>query len=252
MALVKKEVAAAPVGAFEEVVEGAEQQVETVAEQASAAKAQPSAVDKAKVEATVAVAKAKNTAVGAVGKFETVLSNLENALPAVDFGVLPRLKGSNGLILDGDNAKLGNEITITLISFNDQYVVTPGEDDDEATKLVKYSTDGVTIDATGQMVADYIHQLKTVDGYENAESKHYVELIGILNSSAIESEHKDNMVQISLSPQSRKAFEAYRIQQSVKVKMGRIEAAGTEEIKISAVVKTMGKFTFTVLVPTAA
>ena len=238
MALVKKEVAA-----FEEV-DAVEGTVETVAEQT----AQPTAADKAKVAATVAIATVKSTAVGAVGKFSTVLSDFENVIPAMDFGVLPRLKGSNGLILDGDNNKLGDEVQITLVSWNNNYVITPGSDDDEATKLVKYSTDGVTIDATGQSVADYIEQLRNVEGMKDAEMKHYIELIGILNSSTTDSEHAGNMVQISLSPQSRKSFEAYRIQQSVKIKMGRVEAEDSEELTVRAAVKTMGKFTFTILV----
>lgn len=207
----------------------------------------PSAEDKAKVSATVAVAKAQTTAVGAVGKFQTALQSFENALPAIDFGVLPRLKGSNGLILDNDNGKLGSEIQMTLISFNDQYVVTPGEDSDEATKLVKYSSDGITIDETGQAVAEYIQMLVEVEGYKDASVKHYLELVGILNSSEKESEHVGNMVQVSLSPQSRKAFEAHRLQKSVKIRMGRDTEEGAEEIKIKAVVKTMGSFTFTIL-----
>lgn len=241
MALVKKP-AVETSAAFEEVdtVEGT---VETVAEQS----AKPTAADKVKVAASVAVASAKNTAVGAVGKFETALSGYENALPAIDFGVLPRLKGSNGMIMDGDNSKLGAEVRITLISFNDQYVITPGVDDPAATKFVKYSADGITIDSTGQSVASYIQQLKDVDGYEDADVKKYCEVIGILNKAEKETEHVGNMVQLSLSPQSRKSFEAYRLQQSVKIKMGRATEEGSEELVFRAVVKTMGNYTFTIL-----
>ncbi|MDI1360636.1 hypothetical protein [Methylotenera sp.] len=243
MALVKKPavVAETTVGQFEEV-EG-EQTVETVAEQAA-----PSAADKVKVEATVAIAKAQNTAVGAVApKFQTVLSEFENALPIIDFGVIPRLKGSNGQIMDGDNASLGNNVQITLVSFNDQFVLTPGEDSDEATKLVRYSSDGVTIDATGQSVAEYINYLVVTEGYKDASVKHYLEVIGILNTAAEGQKHLGDMVQLSLSPQSRKAFDGYRIQRSVKVRMGKVPADGSEEITFRAKVKTMGKFTFTVL-----
>ena len=244
MALVKKPVDAAPVGAFEEVETEGTTTVENEVEQS----AEPSVTDKVKVEASAAIAKAANTSVGKVGKFQTALSDFENALPAIDFGVLPRLKGSQGAILDSDNKTLGDEVSLTVISFNNQYVVTPGEDDDESTKFVKYSSDGITIDATGQLVSEYIAQLVTVDGYPNAEMKHYLEVVGILNKTAKPSELVGEMVQVSMSPQSRKAFEAYRLQRSVKIRMGRATAEGSEEIIIRAVTKTMGKFTFTVLV----
>lgn len=234
MALVKKPAAPA---AFEEM------ETSQVVEQDST----PTAEDKAKVAAVNAVAKAQSTAVGSVGKFQTALQAYEDALPAIDFGVLPRLKGSNGLILDADNAKLGSEVQITLISFNNQFVITPGEDSDEATKLVKYSSDGVTIDETGQSVADYIKYLVDVEGYKDASSKHYLELVGILNSAEKDTEHLGNMVQLSLSPQSRKSFEAYRLQKSVKIRMGRDTEEGAEELTIRAVVKTMGNYTFTIL-----
>ncbi len=254
MALVKKvaETTSVAAGQFEEIEnEGttvdnaAEATVETAAE-AAAADAKPSVADKAKVAATVAVAKAQTTAVGAVApKFETALGGYQNALPAIDFGVLPRIKASNGAAMDGDDNRLGETFQMTLISFNDNYVVTPGVDDAKSTEFVRYSLDGVTIDSTGQLVSDYINELKTVEGYKDAEMKNYLDVIGILNSSEKPSEHLGNMVQVSMSPQSRKSFEAYRLQQSVKIKMGRAVEEGSEELTFKAVVKTMGNYTFT-------
>lgn len=246
MALVKKTVADVNTvaGDFEDVTEN--EVIEDEAQNAANTKDKPTVADRVKVEATVAVAKAANTAVGAVGtKFQASLGSFENALPAVDFGVLPRIKGSNGMLMDGDGGKLGELAQITLISFNDQFVITPGVDDKESTKFVKYSLDGVTIDATGESVATYIQMLKEVEGYDKAEMKKYCELVGILNSSEKKSEHEGNMVQVSLSPQSRKSFEAYRLQQSVKIKMGRATEEGSEELTLRAVVKTMGNYEFT-------
>lgn len=249
MALVKKAVETNTiVGTFEDVNEDSGSVVAEVdADVAEVATANPNVQDKVKVQATAVIAKAQNTAVGAVAKFQTSLTNFENALPAVDFGVLPRLKGSNGMVMDGDDAKLGDEIQITLISFNDQYVITPGVDEKEATKSVRYSLDGVTIDATGESVATYIQMLKDVEGFDKAEMKKYVELVGILNSSSKDSEHLGNMVQVSLSPQSRKSFEAYRLQKSVKIRMGKDKEEGAEELTLRAVVKSMGNYTFTIL-----
>jgi hypothetical protein len=114
---------------------------------------------------------------------------------------------------------------------------------------VAYSTDGKVIDETGELVTDYVRKLKDDEGYEDAACKHYVELVGILNGSAKDSEYEGQLVMISLSPQSRKQFEGYRLQRSVQIRMGRIDAEshGSENLKLNAESKKMGSNTFTLV-----
>ena len=198
--------------------------------------------------ASTAIAKAANTAVAApAGKMKTVLEDLRDVIPTLDFGTLPRLTGSNGNIIDPEKRLLGDEIELTLISFNDEYVVTPGEDDDESKKHVRYSNDGIHINETGQPVADYVAHLRDNEDYPNAARKHYVQLIGILTGSKKDSDLVNQMVVVSLSPGSRKLWEGFRLQESVKVRMGLRKAEGTENLTIKAEVKTQGKNTFTLL-----
>lgn len=201
----------------------------------------------AKVESTTAIAKAQASSVVASGPMKAILADKENALPAVDFGVLPRLTGSNGNVLDSDKKPMGTWIKLSLISWNKQFVISPGDDSDEAKALVRYSRDGVTIDETGENVNEYLNVLRTTNGYDDASVKEYCELIGILENAEKANDAVGQMVQVSLSPQSRKGFEAYRLQRSVLVKMGRATEEGSEKLKITTELKTFGANTFTLL-----
>jgi hypothetical protein len=138
------------------------------------------------------------------------------------------------------------------VSWNKQFTISPGTDNDDDKKYVKYSRDGKTIDESGESVADYLNVLRTTHGFADASSKEYCELIGILesvtkNGKTSDDELVNQMVQVSLSPQSRKAFEGFRLQQSVKLRLGKITAEGSERIKLTAEVKTFGANSFTLL-----
>lgn len=228
----------------------------TVVEQDSAAEAAATSAKPA-AEAAPAAQEAKTTAVvpaaakslAKAQKLETVLVDLENAIPKLDFGVIPRLVATQGSFQDADGKSLGDEVNFTLVSFNNQFIVSPGDDSEAAKEFVAYSTDGKVIDETGELVTDYVRKLKEDEGYEDAACKHYVELVGILNGSAKDSEYEGQLVMISLSPQSRKQFEGYRLQRSVQIRMGRIDAEshGSENLKLNAESKKMGSNTFTLV-----
>lgn len=199
------------------------------------------------VTASTAIAKAAAGAVAVGGQFKAVFTQFRDALPAVEFGVLPRLVGSNGNIMDKDSRVLGAAVELQLVSWNDTFVVSPGTDNDEADELVRYSRDGKTIEGTGESVDAYLKKLREVDGYDKANVKHYVELIGILTAADKPSDHVGNMVQVSLSPQSRKTWDGYQLQESVKVAQGRRSAEGIDQIVVRAEVKTVNGKTFTLL-----
>jgi Ca2+-binding RTX toxin-like protein len=200
------------------------------------------------VAATTAIAKAATGAVALGGKMDTLFAAQQDAIPAVDFGVLPRLVGSNGNVLEkGDNKLLGSWVKLQLISWNKQFVISPGSDADEAKEHVRYSRDGETIDETGETVKGYLEKLRVTDGYADANVKEYAELIGILQSADKQTELVGSMVQVSLSPQSRKMFEGYRLQESVKLRLGARKPEGADMLKISAEVKTSGSNTYTLL-----
>lgn len=178
------------------------------------------------------------------GKVVLPLTDKKDALPPVEFGTLPRLKAKSGEIFDEENNSLGKEIEITLVSFNDLYNVNPGDSDADS-KLCRFSYDNVVLnDGSGITVAEHIKHLKD-EGYENACSKHYVELVALLNDAGEENENIGSMVQISMSPQSVKSFDAYRMQSMVKVAKGTLSADNIGDIRVSAKNKTFGAYTFT-------
>ena len=191
--------------------------------------------------AQTAIAKAQNTSVGAARKFTTVLLDLKNALPNLDYGTLPRIVSCNGGGLqDGDKVKVGSWIKLHLLSYNDLWTISPGSDTTESKKLVRYSLDGQTIpEENGMLITEYIAELQ--DKYPNASSKKYTELVGVLlGCEKGEYENIGEMVKVSLSPQSRTAFEGYQMQRSVKVQMGSAPAEGSEIFFIRAVGKVNG------------
>lgn len=209
----------------------------------------------AKVTATTALATASASASTALAKptggFRSVLASYANALPDIEWGVLPRLVGSQGAIKDGDNNRFGTHIDLTLLSFKDYFVISPGDDSTEAKKYVRYSDDGVTINSdVRESVEDYLAYLRGSMGYTDASLKPYTALIGIVDDVENDKNAGDivgQMVEVSLSPQSRKSFQAYELQRSVAVARGAKPAEGSDQIRIEADTKSQNGKDFTLL-----
>jgi len=160
-----------------------------------------------------------------------VFGDLENQFIA-DFGVLPRIKASNGNCMDGDDKSLGVEIEITVLSWNSQFVASPCSND-APSDLVKYSLDRNTFDdGTGSLEA-YITDLRSA-GYPNACVKEYYDLVAVLVGSDKPSELVGEMVQLQLSPTSVKAFNGFRLQSGFKIASGLLTPDSIKVIKASA------------------
>jgi hypothetical protein len=198
----------------------------------------------------IAVAKAGHNLPALGGNYGNIYEQLRNAMPPMEFGTLPRLTGAQGKISAKESGKkvdLGESIDLTLLSYNDEYQVSPGEDSDDATKLVRYSLDGQIIDGTGEKVSEYLEKLRTVDGYTDAKVKRYVQLVGILERSDKKSDYVGNMVQVSLSPQAAKAWDAFMAQGSVRYARNKWDGAGADLITVRAESRSNGKNDFTLL-----
>lgn len=212
--------------------------------------ATPAAAAKAAEMASTAVATASNQAVATYKKMTTILSELKNALPSVDWGVLPRLVGSSGRLRDGEKQGYGEWVDLTLLSYKDYWVATPGDDGAEAKEYVRYSDDGVTLNEDGRSIEQYLEYLRSL-GYTKAAKKEYTSLVGILEGAEkFEKDAKDNlgaMVEVSLSPMSRKSWQAYQLQRSVQVARGTKPAEGSDRIRVSARAESKGDRDFTLL-----
>lgn len=217
-----------------------------------AAETSAPATPEAKVAATTAIAKAQAGALAAPSQrlAAPVLTDLKDAV-RVDWDTLERLVAGTGSIDDGDGNSVGTWVKLTLMSFQDTWEVVPGSQEEKAKKLVRYSEDGVHLRESGTTVAQYLDELREM-GYEGASLKHKNILVGILDEAEKDTSLLGEVIQISLSPQSRKTFERYRLSRTAKVNMGKASADGSECIKITAEPKKFGANKFTQLTVTGA
>jgi hypothetical protein len=178
-----------------------------------------------KAEGALVVAKSK--------KFVGALSEKENNFDptALDFNTFPRVTvGLDGFSND-DGTDLGKTIQLEVLSYNTRWVASPGTDDDEAKKLVRYSLDGKTIDSTGddngQDIFAYIEEMKKVHGYEDAGLKKYLAIYGFMVASNDEiiAEEDREIVALQVPPQSRALFDRYQITRGVQLSRGVVKAS---------------------------
>jgi hypothetical protein len=180
-----------------------------------------------------------------------VLQELKDAMP-VEWDTFPRLKAGPGCIIDADGKSLGSEIEMQVVSWQDGWDVSPGEDSERAKQHVGYSDDGVHMKDTGMTVADYLVELRSL-GFKDAKTIQKATVVGILIASEKDSTHLGNTVQLSLSNQARKTFERYRFDRTIKAQMGKQSPVGAEFINVKAhLKKTSGNKDWTLLDVTGA
>lgn len=252
MALRKKETEPAAQPAFEGMETGNAESATAVAD--AKPEAAPSAQDTAKVSASTAIAKAQagTVAVATPGrKFKPALTEFQDVIgqddiEALGIGAFPRITADLSGLVQDKTKELGKSIKLELLSWNLRYIVTPGVDNDEANSLVRYSNDGVTISGTGESVADYVKQLRDVDGYEKASIKTYMDLWGNLaevDGAAVDPVDRA-MVVVQLSPQSMSQFKALQMVRGVKISQGLVSADELGLITITGATKTLNNKRF--------
>lgn len=198
----------------------------------------------------IAPATSREIAAPAPARAMPVMGLLEfkDAMPALEFGVLPRLVASNGNFLDPDKKALGSEIRLELLSWNDTFVLSPGDDSEAAKKATRFSRDGISINDSGESCAEYLRYLREDLNYPKAAMKVYVELVGFLvSTNGKAGELNGQMVMVSLSPQSRKRFQAYQLQLAVKARQGKVAADAAPILTLRCEVTSMGGKNFTLV-----
>lgn len=217
-------------------------QVETAAAPAASPAPTPAA---APAPAALVVQVPKSVVVQNMQAGHQFMDGMKDAL-RVDWDTLNRLKASQGRIAFGD-VNLGEWIEFSLLSWQDNYLVSPGSDTDEAKALAKYSDDGKTIKDTGEDINAYMQRLKDM-GYTDCRlGKRCVlafELIDCDKDAAVD---EGMLFQCDLAPTSRAAFERYRIQSALDI--GKSRATGDDVIRIraTATIKKNGKNEYTQL-----
>jgi len=174
-------------------------------------------------------------------KFAAALSDVENALEPVEFGTLPIVKANLGE-LHLEDEPLGKEIVVSIVSFNDRFAVSPN-DNDAPNNLCKFSFDG-EVCTDGTLVRDHLETLRE-EGWNKAAVKKYLDVIAILGNAEEETEEIGNIVVLSLSPQSVKAFTRYRLGVSVRIGNGELDPDQAKRVIVQAKNKTFGTNKFT-------
>jgi hypothetical protein len=184
---------------------------------------------------------------GAKGTLDIIWEGKRDAFIS-KYGELPRLKATNGNILDSDEKPLGRWIELQVLSFNSIFVVSPN-DKKAAVELVRYSYDNETFpDFPGETVAEHLQDLKV--NYPDASSKEYYEVIAVLRAGELPSTHVGGMVQIQLAPTSVTAFEGYRKQTTFKIATGNMDPTLIDLVRMDAVAVSAKGNAWTKLVPT--
>lgn len=162
------------------------------------------------------------------------LSVLKDAFH-IEWNSVERILAAQGQFKFKDNDhKLGEEIGITLMSYQDRWVCSPN--DDKADKeLVKYSDDGFTA-TDGTDLKEHLAGLKA-DGYSKAKIEKRMVILGELTSESgkTESERIGSLVQIDLPPTGVGSFNTYLLQAAFALGKERKTFEECQSMKLKAV-----------------
>lgn len=232
---------------------------DTVTETITPAQRLQAAADARAAEQGAAKTTSANTAVstkpaGQVAVHKAMVNPLEPLKGAffVEFDTLRSLKISNGNVVDNQSAKpLGDVVGLELLSYQDQWVVSPGVDGDDAKENVRYSDDGKTT-SKGEDCGEYLAALKEA-GFDKAKISKRTVICGSLfdigeKGKKAVPELQDCLVQISLAPTSKAGFDRYMMDQAFSIGKGKIAPEGADRIKIECVPQSKGDKDWTMAV----
>lgn len=172
------------------------------------------------------VAVRQNTAVGNVEDAATKAKNFQKEVEAMkgalnlDYGSVQMFKANQGKIgeTDGDKRKLGRYAQVRLLAWDDRYELSTGDSGKSSKDFLAFSKDGVTVDNVvgdelkkweGKPVADYLDYLRTEEEFDKASKRQFIDCgVAVLESET--GEAVGEIVNISLSPSSVRAFEKYQ------------------------------------------
>ena len=141
----------------------------------------------------------------------------------------------------GSTDSIGNELVISLMSWQELYVCTP-KDNNAPAELVRYSADGVTA-SDGTNMAEHLNSLKE-GGYPNAKIEQRIMIAGGLEKSEKPTSLLDKPILINLSPSNRKQFIQYQGESAYAISKGRKTKEQALLIKLTCTVAKYDKNTY--------
>lgn len=154
----------------------------------------------------------------------------------------------------GDPVKLGNELTLKLVSFQDQFVSAAKDTEAQGEGMVKYSDDGKELnDGSGMTVAEHQQYLK--DRGEDPTLSHRMVVVGELldgGEKAMELGMTGMLVQAVLADTARRNFLSHGKQLAYQIANGRMSQDDAIHVKLVAQEAGSGKKQFTLVTTTFA
>ena len=204
----------------------------------------------ASTQTAVAAVKPNAVAVNIMSHDPT--ASCENAL-RVDYNTLTQIMVTNGNVALKEGKELmGDHVGLEIISFQDQWVCSPGGDtqDDESLEFLKFSDDGKYVRGTDELLTDAVKKAQAA-GYDKAKIAERMILVGALvypgkdKKGNLLEELQDELVQIDLAPRSKGNFKAYRANVAFKVSRGLVDPAAALRVCMSAKVMSKGTMNWT-------
>ena len=214
-----------------------------------------SATDSTAQSTAIAVAKTSALAVAAPTDRQkalqqaNILGTLRNAMPVTweDFTAINANQGQFQ-IKGGETAKpIGSEIGLLLVSYQDQWVSAPKDNDAEGDDMVRYSDDGVNLnDGSGRTLKE--HQESLAAAGEEPTMSHRLVLVGeLLSCGEAGMDEVGNLVQVILAESGRRNFQSHEKQVAYQLLNGRMKQGDAERIKLTATQAGTGKKQYTLV-----
>lgn len=188
----------------------------------------------AKTTAAVAIANATNTSLSVADaaakakEFQREINAMRGASD-LSYGNFRVFKGNNGEIAEsgGEEATLGRWAKVRLLSWDDHFEISPGEQGASTKDFVAYSKDGKRIDSVigeelktwvGKSVDEYVEYLRTTEEFANTKRRRFVDMAVALMAADHEDAPIGEVIQVTLSESSIPAFSRYQEQLSNKAR----------------------------------
>ena len=205
----------------------------------------------------LAVAKPKGQLATALSNSNLFENELREAMPVSweDFNSINAHSGRFQVKTGaGDPVKLGNELTVKLVSFQDQFVSAAKDTEAQGEGMVKYSDDGKVLnDGSGMTVAEHQQYLK--DQGEDPTLSHRMVVVGELldgGEKAMELGMTGMLVQVVLADTARRNFLSHGKQLAYQIANGRMSQDDAIHVKLVAQEAGSGKKQFTLVTTTFA
>jgi hypothetical protein len=201
--------------------------------------------------AAVAVASPTAGAVAVAKKMGDPVKDAFEKKMVLEWNTLHRVQANQGNFLDleENKAPFGNVIDVQLMSYQPNWQISPGTENDDDLQYVRYSDDGITTNK-GEDCKEFLAALIAA-GYEKAKMTERCTMALVIEGTPMDPTRRmeGKIVQIDLAQTSQAKFKQFRLEQGYKASRGMIteEVATSGRLRMTAKVQTQGKLSWTVV-----